>query len=242
MFYPRRCPVCTKVVRPSYGSDILPRGIGMEEYICPICYKKLTFIQEPYCVLCGRPIKDEQQELCEVCKVKRPLFERNRGLLDYSNEYSDRMIWELKYNNKREYADFLSLEMARRFGRDIIRDKCEAIIPVPVHPSRKRKRGYNQAELIADGLSEYFDIPVDTDILFRIKKTTPQKELGPATRYENLKSAFAASADAAGYKRVLLIDDIYTTGATLNSCTHVLKNAGIQKVYGLTACMAHSVM
>lgn len=242
LLYPRRCPVCTKVVRPGYSLETdkhtMPRGIGMEKLICPHCYEKLGFVTEAFCVKCGTP--GTNTELCTACRHKAPEYESNRGMLYYGNPYAGKMMWDLKYNNKREYADFLGLELARRYGKRIMMNRCEAIVPVPVHSAKLRKRGYNQAELIAKSLSEYLNIPVIPELLVRDKKTVPQKELTAQGRYQNLQRAFISIPEAAQLHNVLVVDDIYTTGATMNACSYALKKCGVRKVYGITACIGRN--
>ncbi len=243
MIYPRVCPVCGKIVRQEFAlktdGRALPDGLGLEKLICPHCYTKVPFVKQPVCLRCGVHISDKGREYCQRCEKLPKSFERNLALMDYSDEIAARMMWDIKYNNKREYADFLALEMGRHFARHIIDWKCEAIIPVPVHPSRKRKRGYNQTAVMAKRLGALLDIPVDESALIRTKKTIAQKKLSKEERYQNLKAAFAAGESAGGYRSVLLLDDIYTTGATMRICSNELLEAGVGKVYGVTCCIGH---
>ena len=132
-------------------------------------------------------------------------------------------------------------EMAVYYGKWISSKKIEAIIPVPLHPSKKRKRGFNQAEILARELSEQTGIPVYTDVLFRIRKTSPQKMLGPGERKANLKGAFAVSAKWKACRNVLLIDDIYTTGSTIERCAGMLKKAGTENVWFLTISIGQGI-
>ena len=121
--------------------------------------------------------------------------------------------------------------MLRRLGRKILRLSPDIILPVPVHPSRRRIRGFNQAEELARRLSEGLGIPYSAGILTRTRKTSPQKSLTPSERFKNLEQAFSARPLPKEVKTVLLIDDIYTTGATMEACARVLKKNGIQTVY-----------
>lgn len=241
--YPRRCPVCHYVVRPDYrlagDRGTLPVGIGLEKRICPHCYEKLTFIQGKYCVRCGQPLEREEQERCRHCETVHPYFTANRGMLDYANPYADRMVWDLKYNNKKENAEFLALEMARRYGRLVNHWGCEALVPVPVHPAKERQRGYNQAAVLAHRLGSLLDLPVEERALRRTRRTIPQKGLNPAGRFHNLEGAFRATTHAQNYRTLLLVDDIYTTGATLQACAKALQERGVTDIYGLTCCIGH---
>ena len=114
-----------------------------------------------------------------------------------------------------------------------MRWQCDCLIPIPLHPSRQKKRGFNQAEEIARRIGEEWSLPIDTKVLIRVKKTRPQKDLDSATRQKNLEDAFIADKKRAqAYKRVILVDDIYTTGSTMESCAKALLAAGVQQVYG----------
>ncbi len=115
--------------------------------------------------------------------------------------------------------------------------QAEALIPVPIHKSRMRKRGFNQAALVAERMGERLGIPVEKDILVRVKKTKAQKNLSDAERRENLKNAFQVSGNELKLKRVVLVDDIYTTGSTLDAGASVLREAGAEKVYFLSICI-----
>lgn len=243
IIYPRRCPVCREIVRPDFrlktDREALPKGLGVEKLICPHCYNRVPFVKGPVCLKCGAHVSDAATEYCAQCRKRPRDFVRNLALMDYSGEAAGRMIWDLKYNNKREYADFLALEMGRHFGKRIADWQCEVIVPVPIHASRKRRRGYNQTAVLAKRLGALLEIPVDERALLRVKKTVPQKNLDAGARYQNLKTAFAAGKTAAHYRNVLLLDDIYTTGATMQVCSRELMKAGVQRVYGVTCCVGH---
>ena len=118
-----------------------------------------------------------------------------------------------------------------RYGDMIRRMDVDAIVPVPIHRSRRRKRGFNQAEILAEILGKKLGIPVEPELLKRNRKTVPQKELSPSERLKNLTGAFLAESLPDDKKRILLVDDIYTTGSTLEACARVLKNAGAEVVY-----------
>ncbi len=160
------------------------------------------------------------------------------ALLNY-NEISARSMAQIKYQNRREYLDYYSEEMVRRLGHRISRMKAQFLVPVPVHPARKRQRGYNQAEELAVRLGKLTGIPVCTQALVRIKKTAPQKELTAGERLKNLEKAFAVRKEflPPGTDGVILVDDIYTTGSTAEACSRVLKSAGAGRVYILSVCI-----
>jgi len=224
ILFPRRCPVCGEITRPA-GS-----------LICPFCLPKLSFIKSPVCKKCGKEIMDETMEFCGDCMVHRHAFEYGVALVNY-DEIARRSMAQIKYNNKREYLDFYGAAMAARYGETIKRMHVDAIVPVPVHATRRRKRGFNQAEVLARHIGRRLQIPVVPEILVRDKKTKPQKELSAADRLKNLSGAFRAGTIPAGVKAVLLVDDIYTTGSTVEACARVLRRAGIDRVYFVVVCM-----
>lgn len=163
---------------------------------------------------------------------------------------------KIKYGNKREYLDFYGAAMAARFGKAICRMRADALVPVPIHPSRRRARGFNQAEVLADEIGRRLGVPVYPNLLVRTKKTAPQKELSAAERLRNLSGAFAFGRPGELWFRllmegrfpdgkkppavpetVILVDDIYTTGSTMEACARVLLENGVKNVYFLAVCI-----
>ena len=226
ILFPRRCPVCGEIAEP--------KG----EKICPECRKKLSFVSGPCCLKCGKELETQDTEYCLGCRKGKRSFEFGAALLNY-NEISARSMAQIKYQDRREYLDYYSEEMVRRLGHRISRMKAQFLVPVPVHPARKRQRGYNQAEELAVRLGKLTGIPVYTQALVRIKKTAPQKELTAGERLKNLEKAFAVRKEflPPGTEGVILVDDIYTTGSTAEACSRVLKSAGVGRVYILSVCI-----
>ena len=143
-------------------------------------------------------------------------------------------IYQFKYKNRRIYGEFYAKEMARLYGNLIRFWGVEVIVPIPLHRRKKRLRGYNQAAVIAKQLGKIMGIPVDCNSIVRNRYTRPQKELNDKERKQNLKQAFTVTNKWKKYKRVLLIDDIYTTGSTIDTVAEELKKNGVQKVWFLT--------
>ena len=182
---------------------------------------------------CGKPIKAEETEYCSDC-IRHPLsYAQGRSLWVHKEPVST-AIYRFKYHNKRVYAEVFGAELAKRYGRQVQKWKIEEILPIPLHPSRQRKRGFNQAELLARKLGEYVKIPVSTTALFRVRKTMPQKLLNDSERSGNIQGAFGVAKSWEPKQNVLLIDDIYTTGNTIHTAGKILKKAGVQNVYFLT--------
>ena len=177
----------------------MPRG----EMICPGCRVMLSEVKGALCLKCGKELVYEEGEYCFGCMRHPKSFVSGAALLNY-NEVSAQSMVQIKYKNKREYLDFYSREMADKLGRKIAQMNGEALIPVPVHPERLRKRGFNQAQ-----------------------------------RLKNLEQAFSVREGSAfcSLKSAILVDDIYTTGSTIEACTRVLHKAGIGKIYFLAICI-----
>ena len=141
----------------------------------------------------------------------------------------------LKYHGRAEYAEFYGRMLAETFGEDWKRLGIKVLAPVPVHGKRLRERGYNQAELLADAISDISGIPVDTELIIRSSSTVAQKKLSREERSLNLRSAFQPGKNVPP-DTVLVVDDIYTTGATADACAGVLLAAGAKRVYITTVC------
>lgn len=226
LLFPRRCPVC--------GEIVCPKG----NKICPECRKKLSFVEGEVCLKCGKELVHKEAEYCLSCMRHPKSFVYGTALLNY-NEVSAKSMAQIKYNNKREYLDFYSEEMVLRMGRKLKRMNADALVPVPVHPSRKRVRGFNQAEELAQRIAKKLSLPVCSDMLVRVKRTLPQKELSPGERLNNLEQAFAVKWERIlpDIQSVILVDDIYTTGSTIEACTRVLRQAGIRQIYFTAICI-----
>ena len=227
LLYPRRCPVCSEIV--------MPKG----NLICPDCMEKLAFVRRPVCKCCGKEIISPEAEYCFDCTRHPHSFDSGMALINY-NDTASRSMALIKYHGRREYLDFYSEAMFRRFGPAIRRLSPDCIIPVPVHKSRLKKRGFNQAEIVAKVLSENTGIAMDAGAVKRIKATSPQKELGDKGRKRNIRGAFAVQKNVKG-ENIVLIDDIYTTGSTLDEAARVLKKAGAENVYFLTVSIGQGI-
>jgi ComF family protein len=224
LLFPRRCPICHEIVEE--------RG----QRSCEICRTKLTYVREPSCRKCGKPLLSEEREYCQDCVRKKHTFRQGRAPLVY-DALMRRSIAGFKYSGRREYAAFYAEEILKRCVREMLLWQAEALIPIPLHPSRRRKRGYNQAALLARELSKRCGIPTDEHLLYRVKKTKAQKELNDQERQTNLQHAFSVRKGEIPYQTVILVDDIYTTGSTIDAACAVLKENGVQTVYFLCICV-----
>lgn len=207
--------------------------VGGGALICEPCRLRLHPVTEPLCKKCGKPLSAKEAEYCPDCGRKKHLYTRGRAALEYDSIMRE-SIGRFKYENRREYSSFYVQELLNTCGMAVHSWNIDLIIPIPLHKDRMRKRGFNQAESIAKGLSRELGISVSTDSLLRIRKTSPQKELNDQERRSNLKNAFQVVNNDVKFKKVLLIDDIYTTGSTVDAATAVLLENGAEKVYFLS--------
>lgn len=217
LLFPRRCPVCDRPVKPAGA------------LICAACTPKLKYVGEPVCFKCGKAVREAQQEYCFDCAHKKHEYDRGISLYQYAG--IRKTVYRFKYGGRQEYADFLGEEMARRLGWQILAWKPDALIPVPLHPKRLRKRGYNQAQLLAEKTGQLLEIPVFSDWLLRVKNTAPQKLLDGRARQNNLKRAFKIGRNDVKLKTIVIIDDIYTTGSTVDEIAITCRQYGVEKVY-----------
>ena len=250
LLFPRRCPVCDEILEPE----------EIEKGIHSVCESKLYPIYGAVCMHCGRPIGDiiskheeykmhmenkEQvefvtREYCHDCEskgyLKRSFITQAKSLYLYKGAIKKSM-YRFKYSNKREYAFFFSKQAIKAYCAWMKYTGIEGIVPVPLYAAKKRRRGYNQAESFAKALSEYLEVPVNTDMVYRMVNTTPQKGLGHMERKKNLEKAFQKGKSTMRYKSVLLVDDIYTTGSTAEAVAQELVKLGTKRVYLLTICI-----
>lgn len=230
LFYPPRCPICDGIMG-------FKEGLAHEA-----CRRRLIYVKEPTCLRCGKPVYSPVQEYCLDCTRKNAAFARG-NLFDggasvwvYTKEMTG-SIARYKYHGKQEYARFYADEAVRRLGNWIRARQPECITAVPLNQKKMRVRGFNQALLVAKQIGKCLKIPVDDRLLVRTRYTLPQKELNPQQRLANLQKAFGPGVHASKYASVLIVDDIYTTGSTMQICSMILKKCGVTKVWVLSLCI-----
>lgn len=219
LLFPRRCPVCDGIVREP------------GEKICLSCLKKLKLLTPPWCLCCGKKLSEEA-EYCPECGEAEQPFVRGRMLYEYQSAAP--AIYRFKYGGRREYADFFGEQVSLYLGDFIKSASPQALVPIPLHKKRERKRGYNQADLLAQSIGRRMGVPVLRRTLVRTKNTAPLKRLNPQERQNNLKKAFKIARNDVELKTIIIIDDIYTTGSTIKEAARVLKQAGAEKIYFIT--------
>ncbi|MBD5454730.1 MAG: ComF family protein [Lachnospiraceae bacterium] len=217
LIYPRRCPVCDKAVKP-FGS-----------LICEECTRKIKYVKAPYCQKCGKELRDKRALFCHDCAHKEHKYDRGLALFSYPSVADS--IYRFKYQGRQEYAAYYAQRMARILGEKILSLHPDALVPVPIHSSKKRVRGYNQAEVLAKELGRILNIPVEAKLIKRVRKTVPMKELSVGERQNNLKKAFKICHNDVKLITIVIIDDIYTTGSTIDAMAYELRQAGIKHIY-----------
>lgn len=224
LLFPLHCPVCDRIVRP-FG-----------EKICLECMPKLKLLTPPWCMQCGKKLYREE-EYCADCRRIRHRYIRGRALYEYNSAAPS--IYRLKYGKRQEYADYFGEEVSRYLGVFIRQVKPDALVPIPLHRKRQNRRGYNQAALLAEAIGAYTGVQVCGKLLARVKNTAPLKRQNPQERQNNLKKAFIIAQNDVKLDTIIIIDDIYTTGSTIDEAAAVLHAAGVKNIYFITlACGA----
>lgn len=201
--------------------------------LCGGCSAAMPFTEGRVCASCGVPVSDEA-DFCLRCQRSDYVFRMNRSALEYDGAARE-LIYSLKFGGRKYIAKLLGAMMSDaflRFGME-----ADIIVPVPMTAAEIGKRGFNQSELLAEETGKRLSLPV-LPALIKAKETSPQKELGGRERAENLKGVFtAAYSEWIRGRKILLVDDVFTTGATANECSRTLLAAGVKSVNVLTAAV-----
>ncbi|MCH7755928.1 ComF family protein [candidate division KSB1 bacterium] len=215
----------------------------------------LNFIYPPYCIVCKSRFEPGLTLICETCWRNLPRIDntqnqkRSRANLDFADSYIpmilsvwefndavQQVIHEIKFFGKKSFAKFVGREMADLMTHDKDYLETDMIIPVPLHKTKLRERGFNQSLLLSQAISKLTNIPVNQKILNRIRYTKPQSRLNAFERQQNVKDAFRViDPSAVKGKTVVLVDDVLTTGSTMRACAESLDSAGVAKILALTA-------
>jgi len=223
--------ICARKTRAWAGEDCLLCGAESgPELLCPACIAELPALAES-CPRCALP--SPGGSVCGSCLASPPHFDATTASWIYEFP-CDRLVQALKYRARLALASFFARSLASRLGPEI-----DLLVPMPLHPRRLAQRGFNQAVEIARGLAEHTGLVLLRRATRRVKDTAPQAELPYEERARNVRGAFACDLDLSG-KRVAVIDDVMTTGATLNELARVLKRAGAARVENLV--IARSVL
>jgi ComF family protein len=222
---PPRCLACGAIVREP-------------DALCGTCWAAMDFFAPPWCAVCGLPFAHPMGEgaLCAACAREAPAWDRARAVMRYDKN-SRRLVLLLKHGDQTHLAAAFGRWM-RRSGAEVL-DGADLVMPVPLHWTRLFTRRYNQAALLAQAIRHAGGPPVAADWLVRRRRTPSQGRLGPLARARNVRGAFALrrGRDVRG-KRVVIVDDVLTTGATAAECARVLRRAGASFVGVLTLARA----
>lgn len=229
LLFPPICPLC-----------LLRLGEGRRDPLCGSCWGRLERLRPPYCRTCGRPFPrlepggPPEGSPCEPCRRRRPPFTYARAATLYGETVRE-ALHALKFGGKAALARPLGDLLAEAGQAMLAVEAVDCLIPVPLHPSREAARRFNQSALLAARLSRRWRIPVEPKALRRRRSTRSQTDLDAEERRANVKGAFAIRRSAAvGGRHVLLIDDVFTTGATVSECARVLLESGAATVGVLT--------
>ncbi|MCK4353584.1 ComF family protein [candidate division WOR-3 bacterium] len=232
---PSYCSICRKA---------LEKG---EKVVCDECFNNIPIIVPPFCERCGKPTENEA--VCNECIEYPHEVARTRALGEYKEPLSSLILLIKSMRPKISITKRLGILMSRILKEDEILSQADALVPVPLYPVRKRERGFNQSEILSHEISNYIGIPELTQVLLQIKPTKPQKsftseELEPQEkrkkRVKNVKDAFKVKkTNEIKGKKIILIDDVMTTGATLDECARELYyEAEASEVYAIVAARA----
>ena len=226
--FPPRCHLCKEPV--SSSSDF---------NICNTCMTSIQFITSPVCNVCGIPFSGKGEDhICSRCIENPPPYKAARAAMVYDGGCKE-MLHGLKYNHKTSLRRPLGLITAKYLETFVNSWKPDSIVPVPLHLSRLRSRGFNQSILIGEILARNWRLPLIRDELIRKLSTIPQVELSREQRLSNLKGAFCVKPEnRIRGRRVLLVDDVFTTGSTLSEASATLLREGASEVFAVTAAHA----
>jgi len=219
--YPEICQVCK--------SERAGRAGG---FVCETCRGKLRFLEPPYCDRCGLPHEGAITAAyeCGQCQTTRPHFSKARSAVVARDPILE-IIHQYKYNRAVWFEPFLADLLVRRAAGEVKPERWDLIVPVPLHSTKEREREFNQAERLARHLSADSGVPMDTRLVRRVLATRTQTLLSREERLVNMRRAFAlVKGRALSGQRIVLVDDVFTTGATTSSCARTLKEAGAAEV------------
>ena len=227
--FPPKCLIC--------GSRELYR---LGYFLCKNCFDSISFISHPFCTRCGKPFFTEsiRGHVCGDCLIQEPYFYLVRSLGRYEGTL-EKIIHHLKYKQKFTMGNLLALLLENIPSDGISFGSYDLFIPVPLHIKRLRQRGFNQSVILGKILNKKYRVPLKTMVLQRSVYTLPQVNLPVKERKLNVRNAFRVKDHRLIQgKKVLILDDVFTTGATLNECARVLKKFGASRVDGFVIARA----
>lgn len=228
LLLPRRCPVCRQAL-PAEGTAAF----------CVRCYADLPLLTEPFCTICGVPMAGVgTSHPCGRCITTPPPYSAARAALRFEGTARE-LLHALKYGGKTHLRRPLGLLAANLLAEFVADQQPDLLVPIPLHVSRLRSRGFNQSVLLGELLARQWGVPFMRQALRRIRQTAPQTDLSREQRLINLQGAFVVVTPAAtSGRRIMLIDDVFTTGSTLAEAARCLLRAGCSGVSAVTVAHA----
>jgi ComF family protein len=237
--FPAHCLLCNVSLPSESGASGESRPNFL---VCQNCWEGLNILPHSFCPVCRNFLDHSQDESimlrrCPRCPESNPVLNRSLGLFDPDYQI---LIHNFKYRRKTTLGKGLGRRLGEILKKESLLEEIDYLIPVPLHPSRQRERGYNQSKILGQGISDMTALPLLDRVLLRKKNTKDQTDLSPEEREENVRDAFAVRDNSVlKGKGVLLIDDVMTTGATLRECSGVLKQAGARIIIGATLAVVN---
>jgi len=221
--FPKKCPLC-------------PEFVASDSGFCASCWNKITFVKEPHCIICAKELDafpTDKNMKCLECQKNKPHFDSIKAMMRFSDS-TKKIIYNLKFHDQFSLSKPLANMMVSRFYDEI--KNIDLIIPVPMNKLKRIYRKYNQAQLLANAISNVLEKNTRSDILVKTKGTKSQTSLNKAKRALNLKNSMKVqNQNLVQGKKILLVDDVVTTGITVNLCARLLKKEGAASVIVLSA-------
>ena len=220
LLYPPKCVFCRDILR-----------LGKEEGICRTCSEEIEYITGEICPMCGKPV-GKPIKACHECRSFESFFTRNYALFAYEGMVRE-AIHRFKYKRNPQYGKYFAKAMTQKFHAEITAH--DFLIAIPMYHTKMKRRGFNQADILAKEISALTGVPTLDNVLIRTKDTKAQQALNRAARFNNLSDAFALTSDEhIKGKKILLVDDIFTTGTTINKCAKILNGSAAELINSLT--------
>jgi len=224
LIYPPFCALCDTSL--DHGSEAI---------LCDDCQSTTPILEKDLCLICSKPLQDKNKERCLDCRKRVHFFEEGKALWVYEDQVKE-ALKAFKYHNRREVGVLFAKAMARHYN-EYIEWSVDMVVPVPLHPKKLRKRGFSQTALLGKTFCRETDCIMNQSALTRVIHTEPQEGLTDKDRIRNVIEAFEADEACVKGKSILLIDDVYTTGATLDGCGKALVDAGATNIYFMTVAI-----
>jgi len=234
LLFPPVCLGCSTVIDVGVCDDMF----GL--HLCPKCKTQVSILEPPFCTRCSTPFKSKVSvsHICWRCEQKPPYFDRLLSPFLYEGMMGS-IIEGFKYGKTGRSGRVLGNMLGNFLMTQMHLDERMLLVPLPLHPKREKERGFNQTLILAKGVKEVVSLPFREDLVVRVKNTKSQTGLNFKERQENVKNAFVVTdkAQIKG-KKILLVDDVATTGSTINECAKALKRAGAKEVIAIVIARA----